>query len=512
MGRPRVTDVQQSFRGGLNLAADEFELSPTEIRRAGNARLTEFGGVTKRLGFQRLHASAVGLPSIVRGGFGWIQPTSTTELVIANGTLYTGTYGIPMTWTSRGGSFTNTAVPSFAAFRNQAGTPSVYVADGGQVNAWDGTTLRMRIASTPNVSWLAVYNRRLFGGGDPAQPTRVYWSALDNGDTLGQQVPGGGFGDIRTFGFQDLTGSLVLGSSQLLFHRGGISRFTGWSQDDIAIDSGTRGVTQDVGTIAPGALATVENVGFFLSDRGIYRVTEAGVQPVSVKIDTMIKTLDQTLFPRARAVHNKPNKEVLFWLPDVGFYVYNYAVDGWTGPWTGGFSTDAVYSLWNSLDATGKPIVLFGGQDGFIRRIDMPNTYLDDVLSDGTGGIKFSLDVRCRRFYFRDPQTNIIDPSAEKSLRFGYLQADNRGSLGSQVSWVTQTGAGIQTFAANLSATYGSGIKYGGFVWGGTGSSSTRFQIAGRGNYADFTISDDGLAASVYSRLEAEAFVMGRRA
>src|SRR5690348_2146368 len=135
-----VVDRQPRFELGLNLRADESQLRPTEVRRAENARLTEFGGVTKRGGLQRVHSTALDSDPIT-GGFSWVQDGGTVQqLAVCGGKLYTGTYSVGMSWTDRGGTFSTTVTPSFAAFTD--GTDDcVYIADGSSLQKWNGTSL-----------------------------------------------------------------------------------------------------------------------------------------------------------------------------------------------------------------------------------------------------------------------------------------------------------------------------------------------------------------------------------
>lgn len=502
MPRQRNIDGQSSFAGGLNTNADESQLAPNELRQASNARLTEFGGVSKRLGTQRLHSSALSANPI-RGGFGWVRPSAVQQLVACNGTVYYGTYGIPMTWTSTTGAISSTAFPTFTGFYD-GGANVCYIADGGALNKWDGTNFTANIGGTPNVKYIATYNLRLFGAGDSANPETLYFSGLSNGDTLNDTGNGGGAAIVRTFANQDITGLMPIGSSLMIFHRTGISRFTGWSQDDISINTGTQGVAADVGTIAPRSLVSVENVGFFLSDRGFYQVTEYGVEPISTKIEDVIHQLDQTVFDRVCSGHNKAKREVWFYLPDIGVYCYNYRLQAWSGPFTGIFTSSPTYSMWQTSDDTASPILLFGGNDGFIRRADASAKYKDDYLSDSTGGTSFTLIAQCHRLFIGG------DDVDENSLRYIYVNTNLRGSQTAAVKWVTSTVTDSATLSSTAFSSWGTGT-WGAGTWGGLGSLTQRVQAYGRGTFVDITITDDGNAESVFSRIQVEAFAMGRR-
>lgn len=504
MANPQIIAAQGAFSGGLNVSSDEGQLRPDEVRIAEDGRLTEYGGILRRGGTQRLHATALQSGSPVLGGYSWQRVGVVQQLAVSNGILHTATYNIPTTWTAQSGSMISNARARFAPFWDGA-SEVCYVADGGLLNKWDGTTFSTDLSGSPSVSLIAVHNNRLFGSGDTANPQRLYASSLNDGDTLGDTSSGGVIADVRTFGQQEITALLSLGDTLLIFHRRGISAFTGYSQDDIAISSGTRGLSADVGTTAPDTCISVENVGYFLSDRGIYSVdTSRGVRSISSKIEALIATLDQTQFYRAFAVHNRPRREVLFYLPDIGVMAYNYRVDAWTGPWLGIYASAGMRSAWTAQDNT-SPIVLFGAADGFVRQTDTPNIWTDDVLSDGTGGSAYTLRFQCHRMYGADRY-------AEKAWRYCYLTVNPRGTGNPTVAWITATVTGVQTAATTVAdPPLWDTAVWNAFIWGGTGSTIGRAHLDGRGEFIDIQIRDANSAESVYSRVETFGSYLARR-
>lgn len=58
--RERISDEQPRMDGGLNNVSDDASLLPTQLRVATNARLTEYGAITKRGGTQRTSVTALG--------------------------------------------------------------------------------------------------------------------------------------------------------------------------------------------------------------------------------------------------------------------------------------------------------------------------------------------------------------------------------------------------------------------------------------------------------------------
>jgi hypothetical protein len=210
---------------------------------------------------------------------------------------------------------------------------------------------------------------------------------------------------VRTFGDQRLTAIATVKNSLLMWHVSGISRFTGITQDDLDIQAGAQGVTSDVGTIAPDSIVVISDqqlgidAALFVTDRGVYEAHESGILPVSNPIRSVLASLSQADFARVAAAHNRRYFEVLFYIPDVGVYVYNYVLKAWAGPFTGGYKGVITHSMWESQDSEARPIVLVGKADGFVERIDAPGIYRDRVNSDGSGGDLFTFAVRCRRMY-----------------------------------------------------------------------------------------------------------------
>ena len=86
MDRPILQDSQLRFDGGLNSVSDELALLPNQVRKTINARLTDFGAITKRGGTQRVHSTAFG--NDIQNGYTWVKANGSSKtMVIANGLL-----------------------------------------------------------------------------------------------------------------------------------------------------------------------------------------------------------------------------------------------------------------------------------------------------------------------------------------------------------------------------------------------------------------------------------------
>ena len=505
-GGTRMLDQQPSMDGGLNNVSDDIVVQPNQLRKAINCRLTEYGGVTKRGGTQRTSA-AVLTSSAIQNGYTWRKDGGTQQLmVVANGTLYTTTYGaFPLTWTARSGALSTSTPPSFAQFRD-AGSDVVFVADGGLLNKWDGTTFTTNISGTVSASVITVHNQRLWGTGDGTAPDSIFYSSLNDGSNLGNAANNGGQIVVRTFSDETIVGLASVNTSLLIFHRRGISRLTGYGQDDITV--APQGVTADVGTIAPNSITSIGNVAYFISERGLYVVNEAEVSPVGTveRPDPLlapIRTLSNNEFDDIRAAFNRATRELWISIPSYGIYVYHTILRAWSGPWDTAYLSPATTCIFETLNASGLPIILRGDASGWVSLCDAPTIYRDNVGADGTGGTNYNMTAQLHRMYFNDD-------ALAKSLRFGYVTAQLNGSNSCSFTWRTDMAAGSYTLPVSTAGTWGTGV-WGAGSWGGAGSRNYRVQMGGTGYYADVTLIDSSAALPAFSRVQLEGFALGRR-
>lgn len=508
-GREKVLDQQPRFDGGLNSVSDDSALLPNQLRRAENARLTDYGAITKRGGTRRTSTSELAAASVLNG-YTWRKDGGTQQLMaVCNGLLHTSTFGssYPWTWTAQTGALSSSVAPSFAQFQNGS-ADVVYIADGGLLNVWDGTTLSTDIAGTIAVETVTVHNQRLWGCGNSAFPDSIFYSSLNNGSTFANGASGGGQIIVRTFADETVVGLASVNTSLLIFHRRGISRLTGYGQDDITVLP--QGLTADVGTIAPKSIVSIGNLAFFISERGLYRCNESEVSPVGT-VDTpdptlsAIRSLSVTDFASIRSAFNRATRELWISIPDFGVYAYHTILQAWSGPWDTGYVTPATTAIFDSLDSNGLPALLKGDASGYVTVCDAPGVFVDNQLANGTGGTVYTMTAQMHRMFCGDEAT-------AKSLRFGYLTAQLKGSLATDVTWRTDIDAGAFTLPTTSSGTgvWGTGV-WGSGTWGGASTKNYRVQMGGTGYYIDVFIIDSGTAAPIFSKFQLETFALGRR-
>tara|TARA_R110002126_G_scaffold90153_4_gene215226 strand:- start:859 stop:2148 length:1290 start_codon:yes stop_codon:yes gene_type:complete len=429
-------------------------------------------------------------------------------MIVCNGLLHTSTYlsTYPWTWTARSGALSTTVTPSFVQFRD-ATADVVYIADGGLLNVWNGTTLTTNISGTLDVTSLAVHNQRLWGCGNATYPDSIFYSALNNGDTLANGASGGGQIIVRTFSDETVVGLASVNTSLLIFHRRGISRLTGYGQDDITV--APQGLTADVGTIAPRSIVSIGNLGFFVSERGLYKCNESEVSPVGT-VETpdpllpVIRNLTSAQVANISATFNRSTRELWVNVPVYGVYVYHTVLQAWSGPWDSGFLSPATTTLFDSIDSDGLPAILRGDADGYVTTCDETGVVVDNQLSNGTGGTPYTMTIQMHRMYCGDD-------ALSKSLRFGYITASLDSSSSTIIKWVTDSTTDTYTLPTTfVSSRWGTGV-WGYGLWGSSNSSNYRVQMSGTGYYIDVSIIDAGQTIPIFGRFQLETFALGRR-
>ena len=510
-GGTLLGDMQPSFDGGMNTVSDDIATLTVQTRSATNCRLTDFGSIKKRQGTQR-SSSAVLAAAAVLNGYTWRKDAGTQQIMVAcNGALRTATYGsFPWSWgTPSGGTVSTTVPPSFAQFRDGS-SDVVYIADGGLLNKWDGTTYTADIASTGDCKVICVHNERLWGFNSTTSPDSIFYSAINNGSTLGIGASAGGSIIVRTYGDEAVISGCSIGTSLLIFHKRGISRLTGYGQDDITV--APTGITADVGIIAKYSVVRVDNLAYFICERGLYRVNDSGVAPVATKetpdpILPILRTLTASQFDNIRCEFSRQTREIWVSIPGYGIYVFHTLLNAWTGPWDTGFTSPETTALFETLDASGLPCILRGDASGWVSRCDVTDSTKDNVAADGTGGTTFTLSTQLHRMYFGDE-------SLEKGMRKAFVTATLRGSTALTCIYATERTQGSGTISdGNPSTSYWDlGNWDDGRTWSeAAGSGHYHVQLGSTGHYLDLTFTDSSASIIDISRVQATAYSLGRR-
>jgi hypothetical protein len=515
MSRQRIADGQDSFAGGLNTVSDPWSVAPSQFRLGRNARHTEYGALTKRFG--SVSFASTNLPAAPFNGFSWVRANGLVGALVVgiDGRLY-GRDALAVIGASGWVTITaspqlsQTVVPTFAEFVDGTGAEVVYIGDGGRINKWDGTTFTPNIGAGPAVRFLKVHNQRLWSCGCGVAPSSIFYSDLNNGDTIGDVTLGGGEIVVRTFGDEKIVALASVGSSLLIFHERGLSRLTGFGQDDINVDP--EGISSQTGTIAPFSVVETDGAAFFVSDRGVFVATESNVTALNTPnrpdpLLPVIATLTPDQLAGVRAVLSRKTQEVWFLIPGYGAFVYHLVLNAWSGPWTGEYETATC--LWGSRVGTfAEEHVIMGMFDTAVRVVDMRGIGTDGAtLAAPSSGSTILWRVQLRRLSFNDE-------SEAKSLRFAYATLTVAGNQPIEVSWITNFGEyPPQTLLGMLQGVWADSKQWlDSLTWpSGFDSQNYRIGLSGVGNYVDFTLTHDGVDTPILSRFKLDAFVLGRR-
>ena len=158
----------------------------------------------------------------------------------------------------------------------------------------------------PVGKYIALYKNTLLIAGDPANPSRIYYSG--GGDKIHDfsSSGGGGFFDVAKNDGQKVTGMIVFKDALLIFKEDSTYRFT-FTSTIFQLDQ----INPLVGCIAPRSIVGVENDVFFLSRRGIFTIgNEQGfafdvlrTNEISAKVRPVVQTIDTAYMDKVSAIY-----------------------------------------------------------------------------------------------------------------------------------------------------------------------------------------------------------------
>lgn len=263
--------------------------------------------------------------------------------------------------------------------------------------SWDGTTAGNAAGSPPSkLGWAVRHQNRLFGGGDAANPSRLYYSVnLSGADWAGS---GSGSIDIDPDDGDGLTGAASFKNQLILFkgpNKGAIHILTGSAptgSDPFARSTFVQGVgAVGINSIFPYG----DDLGWLWSDGSIRTLSvtnQYGDYRESALSSPIHKWIsDHVNFSRLKHAH------AVSW-PQYGLVLLAIAIDGST-------NNNAILAMdyrfapvrWSFLRSFGaaggalarvidasqnsKLLVMGGGTDGYIRKFGAPSRSIDDASS-----------------------------------------------------------------------------------------------------------------------------------
>lgn len=507
--RPVLGDVQNGFAGGFNGFGSQVPIPENQFVSMQNVRVVRDFEMAKRPGMRSL-VSLTNAPISLNF---WRADSTTAQIIVVDviGTKYVGTFD-PST-----GAITLTS--NIAVGDSSLGESGAHFVTGGADEFYLSSnsgkvykqTASARLgASTPTgLNYLWVYNQRLFGCKTTDQT--VYWSALNDGDTLGDTASGGGSATIRTFGGGVVRGGFALGSVNVIVHDSALSVFRGRTFDDISIQAGTEGLSADVGGIYNNSFRAIDGVGYVVSSKGLFTITEAeGVQPFerAGRYDP-IAAMARTNWDGENVLiaDNIRAGEIWFSMavrPAAGqsatptIYILNKRLGQFTGQITlpVGWSVEGLVSAGYAATGSIYPqivLAIAGSSSHALAGCDFSDTTLE-VFQDL--GANYTSSVRCRRFFTGAPRNTKAFRRAYVEMGSGALGSASAGSsTGASLSYTTPVGGAVSD-TTNLGA-----------------GATNIIQLSGQGQYVDVTLTDGGTSSTGWSvtSLEVEAFDYGKR-
>jgi hypothetical protein len=487
------------FTGGLNTVSDPAALGPNQARQLVNARLTTYGSATRRGGTRKILAAAVGTTATRNVGIYW--PKFEKVCVVAGSTqkLYTATApaSFTTTWSMTMDAGTVFKALSLALFQDTTTEILYGESQAGGLYKWDGTTSTNVTAGTPvSVNGICVANARLWGWNSTASSTSIYYSALNNGDTLGVAASGGGQINLTEGGITDepIIACAPLGSSLMIFPQTGIHRLTGFGESDLSVVP--QPATKDLRICGQQAIDSFHNALWVQTTQGLYQVTEGSAVPVGTPEtpDPTIAAIAASTSANLTIVYaNAATLEIWVIIPGTGTYCYNLLLGAWSGPWNGAIFASSAPSIPFPIRETTLDIkqrtVMPPDANGLMWELDSPDWFTDSADADGTNGTAYTMTVQARRLF-----TEKRDIS--KAWRYVNVTALLTASATAPTCVVQSMlgGASTSTFNTPIAAQ---SIYY--QPGGGTGP------------WQDVTINDAASAQSEYLMIEAQAFPLGRR-
>lgn len=415
--KEHATEARFDFRGGLNLSASPDSVDPHELLQCLNARVLPSGAVQRRPGWLKQHVTP--LPGPVLG----VTSFGNQVVAIANGRLHYSTDGMA-TWTQvipGAGTLSTLFQADFDTFLQPGNIPTLFIASGGALYTWNGTTLTYLVGTNgaPQASTVRKFGERIFVAN--AQ-NLLWWSKIGDGTDFRTGDISGGGNAVIGVGVSDVISHLeVVGSSLLIGTPTGIARFTG-TGSAVQIDTDTFGVNPDLGPVNDGGVSgysrsfiRVGDVAMMMTPRGPHIVTEAGATALTEKLlsqgaaPTSVQWQPSISEPCIIGHHPK-RTEVWFAYKSLGdaqifsVLVYNYALQCWYGPFK---YPNRIRSL-GTVRVAGVDRLVAGCQDGNVR--DMESTTSNDEGTDFTHTVQVA------------PTTLQAGPMVTKSLRHLFVQ------------------------------------------------------------------------------------------
>ena len=266
---------------------------------------TSVGAIVKRLGQSVLYTekTVAALP-YVSGMYQFITSAASKFIVVAaNDDVYdvTGAGTYTSIFSSAG---LNGADVNFATLKDLM----VFVSANITTQSWTGAGASANLGGTPpsNAKYITAFKNRLWIANSSAGNSRLHYSAEGNPeDWTTTGITGAGFIDINDDDGDVITGIAGVGNVLMVFKNRSIWKVVGVNPPYSVLP-----VSSIIGCVGPKSILAIDNFCLFLSNSGVYSVSEDRLAMMSYNIKPTIEALTSTVKIAAVAGRSRSN----YWL------------------------------------------------------------------------------------------------------------------------------------------------------------------------------------------------------
>lgn len=391
-----ATDLGPSSDAGPQGSGDVAQLVIPWLTRADNVMFELDGGPGQSPGTTKINSSALESGAAIRGCYDfWILGTSGTPL--QKRVVHVGT---TIKADAADGVFSNiatgvssSAVPSYATFNDE-----LIISDDANSapKKWTGTGSTSALSgSPPNFAFCVEHKGKLFAAGVPSNPSTLYYSVTHNHEDW----TGSGSGNIL-IGTND--GSQITG---LASYKNALVIFKGPKKGSIYVLSGDSPSTFSLATLRKNCGAAVwqnaifqyqDDLAFVAADGSIQRLSATAAfgsfqlghlsRDIQKYIDANVV---RTQLRKCWAVNWETKGIILFTLPiQASTYPnlilsmdYRFGDTPRFSPWPAYSGVCNSAHLATDESDNSRQVVLIGGNDGYLRKLNVSAFNIDDATA-----------------------------------------------------------------------------------------------------------------------------------
>jgi hypothetical protein len=268
------------FDGGLNVKDFWHKIADNELTVAQNIRLDEGGVVRMRGAWTKLASAAVGSAGNLIGLChpSWlVAGVLTRYVVVTDGTKVFWLNGAA--WTDITGAVAmSPAASTLVSFQSMSNLLIGY--DGKNAPwTWDGAAASISLlGGTPPIGNIAIlWQNYWFVAGVGTARARLYFSALGDPSTW----PAINFIDIPSpYDGDPITGLAILYGNLIVFKRNSIYIIQGTDPTTFVVSK----TNAAVGCVSPYSVVSVDNLVYFVSDKGLYALNLSNEKQICYKV------------------------------------------------------------------------------------------------------------------------------------------------------------------------------------------------------------------------------------